>query len=146
MRKRFTVLVIAFMLFTLSGCKSLSARGKQLLDNVPSYTRVAEYARNNLAKPEYLTSEGHYMINTGELMNSAEIRDDASVIAKDYSYFWIEKDYVLFWNDETKTEGILYAFDTGNAISSLRATYKDLDIEQLKDKCFLLKQARSYIG
>lgn len=146
MRKRFTVLVIAFMLFTLSGCKSLSARGKQLLDNVPNYTRVAEYARNNLAKPEYLTSEGHYMINTSELMNSAEIRDDASVIAKDYSYFWIEKDYVLFWNDETKTEGILYAFDANEAVGKLSTTYKDMQVEKLKDNCYLVQQARVYIG
>ena len=113
---------------------------------VPNYTRVAEYARNNLAKPEYLTSEGHYMINTSELMNSAEIRDDASVIAKDYSYFWIEKDYVLFWNDETKTEGILYAFDANEAVGKLSTTYKDMQVEKLKDNCYLVQQARAYIG
>ena len=146
MRKCFTVLVVAFMLFTLCGCNSLSDRGRQLLENVPSYNRVAEYARNNLTKPEYLTSEGHYLVNTRELLSIDEIKADASVVAKDFSFFWIEKDSVQFWNDETKTEGVLYAFDTGNAIGNLRAAYKDLQIEKLKDNCFLLQQARAYIG
>lgn len=146
MRKRFAVLVIAVMLFVLSGCKSLSARGQQLLGNVSSYTHVAEYAKANLTKPEYMTSEGRYHVNVSVLYSVDEIKADASVVGKDFSYFWIEKDSVQFWNDETKTEGILYAFDVNEAVGKLSTTYKDMQVEKLKDNCYLVQQARAYIG
>lgn len=146
MRKQKIVITLLVLVLLLCGCNNLSDRGKKLAGNALSYMHIAEYAKKNLKIGKYATEQDHYLVNLSDIADIDEISADVAVAKQDYTYFWIQDNSVQFWNDETKTEGILCAFDSGEALKDLKSWYKDVQTEKLADNCYLVRQARSWIG
>lgn len=147
MRKRLILpALILITAYVISGCSTLSTRGKELVDNAPSYMHIAEYADANLRTEEYSTSKDHYMVMLSDIADIDEISSDVKVAMQDYTYFWIENSYVQFWNDETKTEGILCTFDSDKGLKELKSWYDGVQIEKLADNCYLVYPPRGWIG
>ena len=147
MRKRFLlpVLILATV-YAISGCGGLSSRGKEVAVNAQSYMRIAEYADANLRTEEYSASQDRYMVFLSDVSDIDEISSDVTVAMQDYTYFWIEDNGVQFWNDETKTEGVLCAFDSAKALKELKSWYDGVQTEKLAENCYLVYQSRSWIG
>ena len=146
MRKQKIVITLLVLVLLLCGCNKLSDRGEKLVINAQSYMHIAEYAKKNLKIEKYATEQDHYLVNLSDIADIDEISADVAVAMQDYTYFWINDNSVQFWNDETKTEGILCAFDSGEALKDLKSWYKDVQIEKLADNCYLVSQSRSWIG
>ena len=140
------LLLIMLTAFVISGCVKPSARGTELAVNAPSYMRIAEYANANLRKKEYSVSQDRYSVSLKDISDIDEIASDVAVAMKDYSYIWIEDCFVQFWNDETKTEGVLCAFNTTKALKELKSWYQDVRVEKIADNCYLVSPSRSWIG
>ena len=147
MRKTvFLPLLILLAAFVISGCVKPSARGAELAANTQCYMRIAEYADANLRKKDYSVSNDRYSVSLKEIADIDEIASDVAVVMKDYSYFWIDESSVTFWNDETKTEGVLCAFNTTKAIKEVKSWYQDVRIEKIAEGCYLISPSRSWIG
>ena len=147
MRKRLSLpALILIMAYVISGCSTLSTRGKELADNAPSYMRIAEYADANLRTEEYSTSQDHYLVMLSDISDIDEISSDVAVAMQDYTYFWIEDYGIQFWNNETKTEGILCTFDSDKGLKELKSWYDGVQTEKLADDCYLVYPSRSWIG
>ena len=147
MRKTvFLPLLILVAAFIISSCVSPSARGAELAANAQSYMHIAEYADTNLRKKEYSVSNDRYSVSLKDIADIDEIASDVAVAMKDYSYFWIDESSVTFWNDETKTEGMLCAFNTTKAIKEVKSWYQDVRIEKIAEGCYLISPSRSWIG
>ena len=144
------IVLLPFIIFLaaliISGCVSPSARGTELAANAQSYMRIAEYANANLRKKEYSVSNDRYVVSLKDIADIDEIASDVAVAMKDYEYFWIEDCFVQFWNDETKTEGVLCAFDPAKAIKELKSWYQDVRVEKIADCCYLVSPSQSWIG
>lgn len=140
MRRTALLLTVILTAVVLCSCSEPSPRMKELMPNVSSYMHIAEYADENLRIPEYETSEDHYLIMLKDIEDIGEISADVRVAMEDYTYFWIEDTYVQFWNDETKTEGILCAFDAKPALKDLKSWYDGVQIEKLDENCYLVGQ------
>ena len=147
MRKRIVLPVIILLTaYVFSGCNTLSTRGKELADKASSYMRIAEYADANLRTDEYFTSQDHYLVMLSDISDIDEISSDVAVAMEDFTYFWIEDSYVQFWNDETKTEGILCTFDSDKGLKELKSWYDGVQPEKLADDCYLVYPSRAWIG
>ena len=146
--RKITLLPLLILLAALvfSGCVKPSARGAELAANAQSYMRIAEYADANLRKKEYSVSNDRYSVSLKDIADIDEIASDVAVAMKDYSYFWIDESSVTFWNDETKTEGVLCAFNSTKAIKEVKSWYQDVRIEKIADYCYLVSPSRSWIG
>ena len=146
--RKITLLPLLILLAALvfSGCVKPSARGAELAANAQSYMRIAEYADANLRKKEYSVSNERYSVSLKDISDMDEIASDVAVALKDYSYFWIDESSVTFWNDETKTEGVLCAFNSTKAIKEVKSWYQDVRIEKIADYCYLVSPSRSWIG
>ena len=138
--------LILITAYVISGCSTQSTRGKELVDNAPSYMHIAEYADANLRTEEYSTSKDHYMVMLSDIADIDEISSDVKVAMQDYTYFWIENSYVQFWNDETKTEGILCTFDSDKGLKELKSWYDGVQTEKLADNCYRVYPPRGWIG
>lgn len=139
-------LLILLAALVISGCVKPSARGAELAANAQCYMRIAEYADANLRKKEYSVSNERYSVSLKDISDMDEIASDVAVALKDYSYFWIDESSVTFWNDETKTEGMLCAFNSTKAIKEVKSWYQDVRIEKIADNCYLVSPSRSWIG
>lgn len=139
-------LLILLTALVISGCVKPSARGAELAANAQCYMRIAEYADANLRKKEYSVSNERYSVSLKDIADIDEIASDVAVALKDYSYFWIDESSVTFWNDETKTEGMLCAFNSTKAIKEVKSWYQNARIEKIADNCYLVSPSRSWIG
>ena len=139
-------LLILLAALVISGCVKPSARGTELAGNSQSYMHIAEYADANLRKNEYSVSNDRYSVSLKDIADIDEIASDVAVALKDYSYFWIDESSVTFWNDETKTEGVLCAFNSTKAIKEVKSWYQDVRIEKIAEGCYLVSPSRSWIG
>ena len=146
--RKFVLLPLLILLTALviNGCVKPSARGTELAANAQSYMHIAEYADANLRKEEYSVSNDRYSVSLKDIADIDEIASDVAVAMKDYSYFWIDESSVTFWNDETKTEGMLCAFNTTKAIKEVKSWYQDVRIEKIAEGCYLVSPSRSWIG
>lgn len=144
--RKLLILPALITAYVISGCSTQSTRGKELVDNAPSYMHIAEYADANLRTEEYSTSKDHYMVMLSDIADIDEISSDVKVAMQDYTYFWIENSYVQFWNDETKTEGILCTFDSDKGLIELKSWYDGVQTEKLADNCYLVSPPRGWIG
>ena len=145
-KSMFLTVLIVVTAYIISGCGRLSSRGGELAVNAQSYMRIAEYADANLRTDVYCTSQDHYLVLLSDISDIDEIASDVTVAMQDYTYFWIEDCYVQFWNDETKTEGILCAFDSAEALKELKSWYDGVQTEKLADGCYLVYPSRAWIG
>lgn len=148
-RMRKTVFLQVLILLTaivISGCVKPSARGAELASNAQSYMRIAEYADANLRKKEYSVSHDRYSVSLKDISDIDEIASDVAVAMKDFSYFWIDESAVQFWNDETKTEGVLCAFNSTKAIKEVKSWYQDVRIEKIAEGCYLVTPSQAWIG
>lgn len=146
MKKTRVVISLALAVLLLTGCNNLSSRGEELKENVMNYWNIAEYADANFRIDEYYVSSDRYAVVLSDISDIAAISSDVYVAMQDYSYFWIEDSGVLFWNDETKTEGILCPFDPDTAIKELKKWYEDVQIEKIHEGCYLITQSQAWIG
>ncbi len=138
-------LISALCLSLLCACGRLSPRASELADNASSYMNIAVFADRDLRTDEYyIPQTGRYFVYLSDIEGIEEISPDVSVAMQDYSFIQIDEYCVWFFNDETRTEGILCILDSGRS----RDLFRDLEMdrERLAEDCYLLTQPRAWIG
>jgi|GEM_PF-1940333 hypothetical protein len=143
----FFLLAFITIIYLASNHHELSARGKELVPNTQSYLNIAEYATAHLRTDEFSTSiPNRYTVSLKDISNINEIASDVAVAMQDYSYFWIEDYYIVFWNDETGTEAILCTLGSAEALKTFKSKFNDRQIEELGNDCYLVRPRRAWIG
>lgn len=144
-------MVVAFLLMSccllsVCGCDK-SAKAEYFSKNLADYEAVAEYVLNNCKADKYKVSyllndvlEERYVVNLSEIDDVTEIKSSVEIAQQDFSYVWIENSYVVFWNDETKTIGLLYSENPKKSIKAIKTWYTDIESEKLNDNCYIIGQ------
>lgn len=68
------------------------------------------------------------------------MKNSILVVEEKFSYLWIEKNSVIFWNDETKTLGVVCSNDMDEILKSIEEWYNDLDKLKIDNDIYLIGQ------
>ncbi|MBR1816675.1 MAG: hypothetical protein IJ763_08240 [Lachnospiraceae bacterium] len=133
-------ILIACFLISIYGC-SKSSEAERLSKNLSDYKLVAEYALNNCKNDKYKVIDDkaeRYVVDLSDIEDIAEIKSSVAIAQQDFSYIWIEDSYVIFWNDETKTMGLLYSEKPKKAIKSIKTWYTTMESEKIDTKFYII--------
>ena len=133
-------ILIACFLISIYGC-SKSSEAERLSKNLSDYKLVAEYALNNCKNDKYKVIDGkaeRYVVVLSDIEDIAEIKSCVAIAQQDFSYIWIEDSYVIFWNDETKTMGLLYSEKPKKAIKSIKTWYTTMESEKINKNFYII--------
>ncbi len=132
MKKLISILVIFSLLF-LCGCNLEKPESFSDLKAVAEYA-ITYYTENKPADSSHLTLDlGNTQWQTVQI-------EELTKNIKKFSYIWVEESYTVFWNDETKTYGVLYAPSPFKAIKSLRSWYTSLKIKRIEKSWYEIGQ------
>ena len=123
----------------LSGCGK-SSEAEKYSDNLTQYRNIADYANANCKVDKYKVEDiaNRYVVILSEIQNIDTISSEVLTAEQNFSYLWIEDGYLIFWNDETKTEGLLYSDNPKDSIKQIREWYQDLEYEKITDDFYLI--------
>ncbi len=140
-------LIATLFLFWGSG----DPRMKNFPELKKDYERIVkvvwEYHTDMDNKEEFVTiyildgDQGIYSVKCDEqdiILTDEERESLANICTQSYSkynYIWVSSEYVIFWEDEMKKYGILYANKPEDAIKDIKTWYEDLEYHKL-DKCW----------
>ncbi len=131
--KTISLILILFSPVFLCSCNAKKPENFSDLKAVSQY--AMQYYKEN--KPE---ASAHLTLALGdEEWQTAEIREKIRNI-KDFSYIWVHENYTVFWNDETKTYGVLYAEKPVDTIKNLRSWYVSLRVNCIEKNWFEIGQ------
>ncbi len=121
-----------------------SAYGPRL-DNFSEYkedflkvaSEAKDYYADNKADEEWLTLDldKEHEWASEEVAASIEVIYDLGLW-----YLWVSEDYVVFWEDETKYYGILYAESPKKVIKSMRKDYVGMEYTKIEDEWYEVGQ------
>lgn len=63
----------------------------------------------------------------GTVLSGESHRSALATVSEKFDYAWVYEDRVIFWEDETKQYGLLWAERPGAALSDLRSWYSNVD-------------------
>ena len=83
-------------------------------------------------KPFTAVNLNPYESNIDMLMSSL------ATVRKEFKLAWVGEKYVVFWNDETLTKGLLYTGDGKNSLERVETIYGDMDSIKINNKWYLV--------
>ncbi|OJU08016.1 MAG: hypothetical protein BGN88_01540 [Clostridiales bacterium 43-6] len=118
--KKFALLTVIFIVLNTTACSTKPRfsdfnKYKSNLQSVVDYS-MAYYTENKASDKDFLAlwlSDSTWVGE--EIESSAQSIKDAG-----FDLIWVADQYVIFWNDETKTFGLLYSKTAKNVISTIR--------------------------
>lgn len=147
------IIVISLLSVALIAVLFLFGGGDPRMKNFPElkkdYERVVKVVREYYTdmdnKEEFITiyivdgDQGIYRVKCDEqdiILTDEERESLANICTQSYSkynYIWVSSEYVIFWEDEMKQYGILYANKPKDVIKDIKTWYEDLDYHKLDD-------------
>ncbi len=123
-------------------CMVLCSCGKDRTDyyreRLSAYEAIAQYALDN-----YASIDGSRVIVQSSAITETDLAESVLVVEEKFTYVWIENNGVVFWNDETKTLGLVYSEDAKSTIQDIEEWYNDLDKDKINNNCYLIGQMNS---
>ncbi len=132
--KRILIVVLQCVL-----CIMLCSCGNERTDyyekRISSYEAITQYALQN-----YSSSDGSRVcIKLSDIIENG-LNEDILIAEERFLYIWIENNSVVFWNDETKTLGLIYSDSAKSAIKDMEEWYSGLEKEKINNNCYLIGQ------
>lgn len=133
MKKVLVVVLQCILCMILCSCGE--DRTEYYRERLYAYEAIAQYVLDN-----YAATDGSVVtIELGEITD-ANLAQSILVAEEKFTYAWIENNGVVFWNDETKTLGLLYSENAASTIKDIEEWYDDLEKEKISNNCYLIGQ------
>ena len=135
--KRILVVVLQCLLCTML-CSCGEDRTEYYEERISSYEIIAQYALQN-----YASSDGSVVCVSLSDITEDNLSQSVLIAEEKFTYIWIENNNIIFWNDETKTLGLVYSDDAKSAIKDIEVWYDDLKKEKVNNNWYLIGQLNS---
>lgn len=139
-RSNAVILIILIMSLLLCECEK-SSEAQYFLQRIDNYQNITEYVIENYSEFEkYRNGESKSItILLDNIADIEEIKDSVSAAKKDFNYLWLEEKSVVFWNDETKRLGLLFADNPKKIIRDMKKNwYDNLEYEKINDNWYIV--------
>lgn len=139
-RSNAVILIILIMSLLLCGCEK-SSEAQYFLQRIDNYQNITEYVIENYSEFEkYRNGESKSItILLDNIADIEEIKDSVSAAKEDFNYLWLEEKSVVFWNDETKRLGLLFADNPQKIIRDMKKNwYDNLEYEKINDNWYIV--------
>ena len=139
-RSNAVILIILIMSLLLCGCEK-SSEAQYFLQRIDNYQNITEYVIENYSEFEkYRNGESKSItILLDNIADIEEIKDSVSAAKEDFKYLWLEEKSVVFWNDETKRLGLLFADNPKKIIRDMKKNwYDNLEYEKINDNWYIV--------
>ncbi len=134
-----SILVILTISLLLSGCTSGKITDfEEYRQELTVISNAAKsYYTNHGSKDEHLTlALDNYLTWADSSIEDAIVK----VSNMEISYIWVSDQYVIFWNDETKTYGILHSVSADSVIKQLKSWYDGMEYHKLEKNWYEIGQ------
>lgn len=134
------ILIILITSLLLCGCEK-SSEAQYFLQRIDNYQNITEYVIENYSEFEkYRNGESKSItILLDNIADIEEIKDSVSAAKEDFNYLWLEEKSVVFWNDETKRLGLLFADNPKKIIRDMKKNwYDNLEYEKINDNWYIV--------
>ncbi len=91
--------------------------------------RAQSYFTESLTDEEQITLD---LAGDTSWLNSDTVAAAQTVEALGFDFLWVSSDCVIFWEDEAKTYGLLYADSPRSVIKELREWYTQMDYNKIE--------------
>lgn len=147
MKKNYFIIIVFFTL--LLGCIIL------LISYTPRKLSNFKDYKNDLliisesAKKYFLSQEVEEEYLTLGFEDYLEWADDSieksiqKISEIDLEYIWVSDDYVIFWNNEMKTYGILYSTSSKTIIKQLKSWYTGMEYHKIEKNWYEIGELSS---
>lgn len=139
-RSNAVILIILIMSLLLCACEK-SSEAQYFLQRIDNYQNITEYVIENYSEFEkYRNGESKSItILLDNIADIEEIKDSVSAAKEDFNYLWLEEKSVVFWNDETKRLGLLFADNPQKIIRDMKKNwYDNLEYEKINDNWYIV--------
>ena len=150
MKKKFLMIILVCIVFLIIAFAILGG-GEPRMKNFPELQRdyetivnvVQEYYANSDIKEDSIVinitdGQGEYSVlkyEDNDIPLSDDERASLTRICTNsyikYDYMWVSSDYVIFWDNEMKQYGVLYAKKPRSVMKDIRSWYEDLEYNRL---------------
>ena len=146
-KKLAALLVCALISLCLIGCGRKSTQTRYYAISVDAYSDVARFLLDNYETIAYQQGGGSYSIDGPDyiLVDFTDYRGSADYISKSYTdtmaqfaFAWLKTDSVVFWEDSTKTIGVMYALKPKEALSEWNKQIKNMDTEEINEHVYTI--------
>lgn len=107
-------------------------------ERLSDYEEIAQYALQN-----YAAADGSRKTVLLSDITDENLTQSISVAAEDFRYVWIENNSVVFWNDETKTLGLIYSDNVKSEIKAIEEWYNGTGRKKINGNWYLIGQFNS---
>lgn len=135
--KRCMVLMLAmFLLVGTIGCKSPEVpffeENKQHLLEIKDFVLSHYGTESTQLENEDYVAMWVWDVGADGLAISDEMTEAIEAVGAEFSCLWVAEDYVIFWEDETKHYGLLWAESGKQVIKSLREWYTPMECRKIE--------------
>ena len=146
-KKLAALLICALISTCLTACGKKSTQTRYFARDVNAYTDVARFFLNNY---EWIVSEkkgnilgfdrsDYLLIDFSDYRGAAgDISESYSNTMAEFAFAWLKEDTVIFWEDTTKTLGVMYALKPDSALNGWKSQIKNMDSEEINDHMYTI--------
>lgn len=135
--KVITLLTLSVFMLCLTSCNEIHDQ-EYYDENLDSYILLSDYIRNS---NNISANDVRMVVNLYEEIdtNDEDVKKAWNIAGERYDFVWLSKNDLIFWNDETKTLGLL---NTSNIKQSKKDLdwYNDLEYEKINDEWYVIGQ------
>ncbi len=124
MKKAISVLICMMILFSFSACASSKvkfddfAECKQDFETTSSFLR-SYYVENGCSARVVFHFQDGKILRDDAVVSDDYSKETETILDNGFSFVWVEEDYMIFWEDETKYYGVLFSENAKSAIDSV---------------------------
>lgn len=135
MKKLVSLLLIVSCVFGLTGCQLNKPTFVDFSDYIDSFMIVRDYILANMPEHDVTAPSSKYLL-TVQLnediltISDSKPKDESALLSavaklndKGFSFVNVEKDYMIFWEDETRYYGVLWSANPKSAINRINIPY-----------------------
>ncbi len=136
MKRLLSVLIVISMLLSLSACISSNTKFENFADCKDDFETISDFLRSYFldnacsALVLFDFQEGK-ILRDGVVVSDGYLEETETIQNKGFSFVWVQEEYMIFWEDETKYYGVLFSENAKIAINSVKGWYAEMQSKKL---------------
>ena len=114
-------------------CSCTNEKTQYYEQRISSYEEIAIYALENYANPD-----GSRVCVLLSDISDKSLSERILIAEEKFTYIWIENNSVIFWDDEMKTEGLVYSENPKRCIKDIQEWHNGQESKKISKNLYLI--------